>query len=67
MSKNNAAAVERLEKIKQQLNLSPSPMSLQAPKDMEKERNSASFNVEALSHFWLGGKDKFERRVSMTK
>lgn len=67
MSKNNAAAVERLEQIKQQLNLSPSLMSLQAPKDMEKERNSASFNIEALSHFWLGGKDKFERRVSMTK
>lgn len=67
MSRNNTAAVERLEQIKQQLNLTPSPMSLQAPKDMEKERNSASFNIEALSHFWLGGKDKFERRVSIAK
>lgn len=61
MSKANA--VERLEQIKQQLNLSPSPMSLQAPKDMQKERSSASFNIEALSHFWMGGKEKFERRV----
>ncbi|CAO0800670.1 unnamed protein product [Mucor circinelloides] len=60
MSKANA--VERLEQIKQQLNLSPSPMSLQAPKDMQKERSSASFNIEALSHFWMGGKEKFERR-----
>lgn len=61
MSKANA--VERLEQIKQQLNLSPSPMSLQAPKDMQRERASASFNIEALSHFWMGGKEKFERRV----
>ncbi|KAF1805085.1 acyl-CoA dehydrogenase/oxidase [Mucor lusitanicus] len=37
-------------------------MSLQAPKDMQRERASASFNIEALSHFWMGGKEKFERR-----
>lgn len=58
------AAFKRLEQIKSQLNLSPSTMSLQAPKDMEKERAAASFNIEALQHFWIGGKDKYLNRVS---
>lgn len=61
-NKNNVA-VQRLEQIKSQLNLNPSSMSLQAPQDMAKERAAASFNIEALQHFWMDGKDKYLARV----
>ncbi|CEG77566.1 Putative Acyl-coenzyme A oxidase [Rhizopus microsporus] len=37
-------------------------MSAQAPKDMERERQSASFSTEALSYFWMGGKEKYIQR-----
>jgi acyl-CoA oxidase len=61
---NTQKAHERLQQIKQQLNLTPSDMSLQAPKDMANERAAASFDIAALSHFWMGGEDKYKRRVS---
>lgn len=41
-------------------------MSTQAPKDMERERQSASFSIEALSYFWMGGKEKYIQRVTKT-
>lgn len=56
-------AINRLELIKGQLNLTPSTMSLDAPKDMAEERAAASFGIEALSHAWSGGRDKYELRV----
>ncbi|KAG0171631.1 acyl-Coenzyme A oxidase [Apophysomyces sp. BC1021] len=56
------AAAVRLEQIKQQLNLTPSSMSLQAPKDMAAERASADFDIGALAHFWAGGKYQHELR-----
>lgn len=52
------AALERIEQIKSQLNLSSSPMSRQAPKDMSEERAAAEFNIHALSEFWLQCGDK---------
>ncbi|KAI9475460.1 MAG: acyl-CoA dehydrogenase/oxidase [Benjaminiella poitrasii] len=55
-------AIERLEQIKEQLNLTPSTMSMEAPKDMARERASASFDVQALSYDWAGGQDKFLRK-----
>ncbi|KAI8075645.1 acyl-CoA dehydrogenase/oxidase [Thamnidium elegans] len=55
-------AINRLEQIKGQLNLTPSTMSLDAPKDMAEERAAASFSIEALSHAWSGGRDKYELR-----
>lgn len=61
--KNNHNATERLKQIKNQLNLSPSAMSLQAPKDMAKERSSASFDIQELACIYAGGKDKYTRRV----
>lgn len=56
-------AINRLELIKGQLNLTPSTMSLDAPKDMAEERAAASFSIEALSYAWSGGRDKYELRV----
>ncbi|KAF7726406.1 acyl-Coenzyme A oxidase [Apophysomyces ossiformis] len=54
------AALARLEQIKSQLNLSPSSMSLQAPKDMAAERAAADFNVKALACLWAGGDKAYE-------
>lgn len=65
-NKNVHKATHRLDQIKRQLNLSPSTMSIQAPKDMERERQSASFSIEALSYFWMGGKEKYIQRVTKT-
>lgn len=56
-------AAERLAQIKKQLNLSPSTMSLQAPKDMAEERAKASFDIQALSYLWAGNEEKFKRKV----
>lgn len=53
------AAVERIEQIKSQLNLSVSPMSRQAPKDIAEERAAAEFNIDELSKFWHGGEKKY--------
>ncbi|CEG78203.1 Putative Acyl-coenzyme A oxidase [Rhizopus microsporus] len=52
-------ALERLNQLKSQLNLSPSSMSRQAPKDMAKERAAAEFNIEELARFWAGGDEKY--------
>lgn len=57
-------AVQRLEQIKQQLNLTPSSMSIEAPKDMARERANASFDIQALCHFWIGGEKKYNDRVN---
>ena len=59
----NAAAVQRLEQIKSQLNLSPSTMSLDAPKDMAQERAAASFDIQALANLWAGGANNYKSRV----
>jgi acyl-CoA oxidase len=59
----NALAIQRLEQIKQQLNMTPSSMSIEAPKDMARERASASFDIQVLSHFWIGGEKKYNDRV----
>lgn len=53
------AAIARIEQIKSQLNLSPSPMSRQAPKDMAAERAAAEFNIEELAKFWAGGEKRY--------
>ncbi|KAI9360090.1 acyl-CoA dehydrogenase/oxidase [Pilaira anomala] len=53
------AAIARIEQIKSQLNLSPSPMSRQAPKDMAEERAAAEFNIEELAKFWAGGEKRY--------
>ncbi|KAI8146665.1 acyl-CoA dehydrogenase/oxidase [Fennellomyces sp. T-0311] len=52
------AAAARLAQLKQQLNFTPSAMSLQAPKDMASERAAAQFDIEALSDFWHGGESE---------
>lgn len=57
------AAIARIEQIKSQLNLSSSPMSRQAPKDMAEERAAAEFNIEELAKFWAGG----EKRYNLVK
>ncbi|KAI9301726.1 hypothetical protein BJ944DRAFT_233660 [Cunninghamella echinulata] len=57
---NAKSALARLDQIKNQLNLSPSSMSLQAPKDMAAERAKAEFNIEALARYWAGGDQKYE-------
>lgn len=62
-SNNKNSAVQRLEQIKSQLNLSPSQMSLDAPKDMAIERSTASFDIQALANLWAGGAEKYKRRV----
>lgn len=62
-SKTSAVAAQRLEQIKSQLNLSPSQMSLDAPKDMAQERAAASFDIQALANLWVGGAENFKRRV----
>lgn len=62
-SKTSAVAAQRLEQIKSQLNLSPSKMSLDAPKDMAQERAAASFDIQALANLWVGGAENFKRRV----
>ncbi|KAG1457890.1 hypothetical protein G6F56_006516 [Rhizopus delemar] len=54
------AAIERLSQIKQQLNTSQSTMSLQAPKDIERERNACDFDIKELAYFLSGGQKKFE-------
>ncbi|SAM01938.1 hypothetical protein [Absidia glauca] len=54
------SALARLDQLKSQLNLTPSSMSLQAPKDMAAERAAADFNIEALARFWAGGDRKYE-------
>lgn len=53
------AAIARIEQIKSQLNLSSSPMSRQAPKDMAEERAAAEFNIEELAKFWAGGEKRY--------
>ncbi|CAO3618555.1 unnamed protein product [Cunninghamella echinulata] len=57
---NAKSALARLDQIKNQLNLSPSSMSLQAPKDMAAERAKAEFNIEALARYWAGSNQKYE-------
>lgn len=56
-------ALARLEQIKSQLNLTPSTMSLQAPKDMAAERAAAEFDVNGLARFWAGGDKQYEMQV----
>lgn len=58
------AAIERLSQIKQQLNTSQSTMSLQAPKDIERERNACDFDIKELAYFLSGGQKKFEYIVN---
>ncbi|KAI8084287.1 uncharacterized protein B0P05DRAFT_534964 [Gilbertella persicaria] len=53
--------VRRLDQIKRQLNLTPSPMSLEAPKDMARERNSATFDILALSYLWVDGEENYRQ------
>lgn len=62
---NAQAAIARLEQLKSQLNLTPSAMSLQAPKDMAEERAAADFSIDKLSRFWAGGDEQYERRVQI--
>ncbi|KAI8086146.1 acyl-CoA dehydrogenase/oxidase [Halteromyces radiatus] len=57
---NAPIALARLNQIKSQLNLTPSSMSRQAPKDMAAERAAADFDITALSHFWVGGDKKYQ-------
>ncbi|CAO3626597.1 unnamed protein product [Cunninghamella blakesleeana] len=57
---NAKAALAKLEQIKNQLNLSPSEMSLQAPKDMAAERAKADFNIEALTRYWYGDDKQYK-------
>lgn len=52
-------ALARIEQIKSQINLSSSPMSRQAPKDMARERAAADFNIEALAMLWAGGEKQY--------
>jgi hypothetical protein len=61
-SKDDAAkiAIERIEQIKGQLNLSSSPMSRQAPKDIEAERAKAEFNIQELKHLFYGGAERYK-------
>lgn len=59
------AALERLLQLKSQLNLSSSPMSRQAPKDMARERAACEFNIEELAKLWAGGEKKYELLVSI--
>ncbi|KAI7903339.1 acyl-CoA dehydrogenase/oxidase [Cokeromyces recurvatus] len=54
------AALARLDQIKRQLNLSPSPISRQAPIDMMEERAAAEFNIDALAIFWAGGSKRYK-------
>lgn len=54
------AALERLNQVKNQLNLLPSAMSLQAPKDMMRERAQSEFDVQELAKFWAGGDKKYK-------
>ncbi|KAI9033595.1 hypothetical protein CLU79DRAFT_724499 [Phycomyces nitens] len=56
---NSKAALARLEQIKNQLNLGPSAMSLQAPKDMAAERAAADFDIKKLSWLWAGGEEAY--------
>lgn len=63
---NTQNAIKRLQLIKSQLNLTPSSMSLEAPKDMAKERADASFDIQALSYLWLGGEEQYKSRVTKT-
>jgi acyl-CoA oxidase len=53
------AAIARIEQIKSQLNLSSSPMSRQAPKDMAIERAAADFNIEELAKLWAGDEKRY--------
>lgn len=53
-------AIERIEQLKGQLNLSSSPMSRQAPKDIEAERAQAEFSIEALTHLFYGGPERYK-------
>lgn len=61
---NAKTAAARLEQIKAQLNLTPSPMSLQAPQDMKEERAAASFDIQKLAHFWAGGERQYRLLVT---
>lgn len=61
---NTQNAIKRLELIKSQLNLTPSLMSIEAPKDMAKERAAASFDIQALSYLWIGSEDLYKSRVT---
>ena len=60
---NAQAALARLEQLKSQLNLTPSPMSIQAPKDMAAERAAADFSIDGLARLWAGGDQKYEIQV----
>ncbi|KAG2217625.1 hypothetical protein INT45_008078 [Circinella minor] len=57
---NAKAALARLEQLKSQLNLTPSTVSLQAPKDMAAERAAADFSINALARLWAGGDKQYE-------
>lgn len=58
------AALERLNQVKNQLNVLPSAMSLQAPKDMMRERAQSEFDVQELAKFWAGGDKKYKYLVT---
>ena len=60
---NAKAALARLEQLKGQLNLTPSTMSLQGPKDMSAERAAADFSINALARLWAGGDKQYEMQV----
>ncbi|CAO3649136.1 unnamed protein product [Cunninghamella blakesleeana] len=58
---NAKAALERLNQIKAQLNLTPSSQSKLTVTDMKREREAAEFNIIALAKFWAGGEAIYNR------
>lgn len=60
---NARAAAERLAQLKQQLTMTPSSMSLQAPKDMARERAATDFHIDTLAYYWAGDQDQYRLMV----
>lgn len=42
-------------------------MTTKVNPDLQKERNSASFNTEEFTLWWCGGRKKYEERKSLGK
>ncbi|CAO3649116.1 unnamed protein product [Cunninghamella blakesleeana] len=59
---NAKSALERLNRIKAQLNLTPSSQSKLTITDMKREREAAEFNTLALAKFWAGGETAYNRQ-----
>lgn len=57
-------ATDRLNQLKQQLNLTPSVASKQTVIDMNNERQAADFNISALARYYAGGEAAYTLRVS---